>query len=84
MLVYSTCTITIAENEGIVSWALKKFPCLRLLSAYDKYQLYRLDNFPATTGYCIDGLPHDKAKYLLRFGPASETVGFFIALMTKT
>ena len=29
-LVYSTCTFLIEENEGLVSWALRKFPCLQL------------------------------------------------------
>ncbi|XP_067869544.1 tRNA (cytosine(72)-C(5))-methyltransferase NSUN6 isoform X2 [Heterodontus francisci] len=30
ILVYSTCTITLAENEEQVAWALNYFPCLRL------------------------------------------------------
>uniref|UniRef100_A0A8C2VAG1 NOP2/Sun RNA methyltransferase 6 n=2 Tax=Chinchilla lanigera TaxID=34839 RepID=A0A8C2VAG1_CHILA len=30
LLVYSTCTITLAENEEQVAWALGTFPCLRL------------------------------------------------------
>ncbi|XP_064224460.1 tRNA (cytosine(72)-C(5))-methyltransferase NSUN6 isoform X2 [Aotus nancymaae] len=30
VLVYSTCTITLAENEEQVAWALTKFPCLQL------------------------------------------------------
>ncbi|XP_012368131.1 putative methyltransferase NSUN6 isoform X1 [Octodon degus] len=30
MLVYSTCTITLAENEEQVAWALSTFPCLQL------------------------------------------------------
>lgn len=30
VLVYSTCTITLQENEEQVAWALKTFPCLRL------------------------------------------------------
>ncbi|KAM4828840.1 tRNA (cytosine(72)-C(5))-methyltransferase NSUN6 isoform 1-T2 [Thomomys bottae] len=30
VLVYSTCTITLAENEEQVSWALTTYPCLQL------------------------------------------------------
>ena len=30
VLVYSTCTITMEENEKQVEWALRKFPCLKL------------------------------------------------------
>ncbi|MBN3307355.1 NSUN6 methyltransferase, partial [Amia calva] len=30
VLVYSTCTVTLAENEEQVAWALKTFPCLTL------------------------------------------------------
>ncbi|XP_025871579.1 tRNA (cytosine(72)-C(5))-methyltransferase NSUN6 isoform X1 [Vulpes vulpes] len=30
VLVYSTCTITLAENEEQVAWALRTFPCLQL------------------------------------------------------
>lgn len=30
VLVYSTCTITLSENEEQVAWALKAFPCLQL------------------------------------------------------
>ncbi|XP_075408573.1 tRNA (cytosine(72)-C(5))-methyltransferase NSUN6 isoform X2 [Tenrec ecaudatus] len=30
VLVYSTCTITLAENEEQVAWALRSFPCLQL------------------------------------------------------
>lgn len=32
-LVYSTCTVTVEENEGMVQWALEKFPCLQLIPA---------------------------------------------------
>jgi methyltransferase NSUN6 len=31
VLVYSTCTITVEENESIVAWALSRYPCLRLV-----------------------------------------------------
>lgn len=27
---YSTCTITLSENEEQVAWALETFPCLQL------------------------------------------------------
>lgn len=30
VLVYSTCTVTLEENEEQVAWALKTFPCLTL------------------------------------------------------
>ncbi|XP_038188666.1 tRNA (cytosine(72)-C(5))-methyltransferase NSUN6 isoform X1 [Arvicola amphibius] len=30
VLVYSTCTVTLAENEEQVAWALRTFPCLQL------------------------------------------------------
>ncbi|XP_066088528.1 tRNA (cytosine(72)-C(5))-methyltransferase NSUN6 isoform X1 [Saccopteryx bilineata] len=30
VLVYSTCTVTLAENEEQVAWALTAFPCLQL------------------------------------------------------
>jgi len=33
VLVYSTCTYTLDENEGIVAWALEKFPQLKLVDA---------------------------------------------------
>ena len=29
-LVYSTCTVTLEENESVVAWALRTFPCLKL------------------------------------------------------
>lgn len=32
-LVYSTCTVTVEENEGMVSWVLDKYPCMELIPA---------------------------------------------------
>ena len=31
VLVYSTCTVTLAENEEQVAWALLTYPCLSLV-----------------------------------------------------
>jgi 16S rRNA C967 or C1407 C5-methylase (RsmB/RsmF family) len=33
VIVYSTCTFTLDENEGLVAWALEKFPQLELVAA---------------------------------------------------
>lgn len=78
-MVYSTCTITIAENEGIISWALKTYPYLKLKSI--KNQL-GIETFHSK-GYSIDGLTEEESEHLLRIGPEEDTVGFFIACFTK-
>ncbi|TGZ54253.1 putative methyltransferase NSUN6 isoform X1 [Temnothorax curvispinosus] len=79
ILVYSTCTVTIAENEGIIAWALKQFPKLKLESVKDQI---KTDKY-GTQGYIIDGLTNENAKKVCRFGPESDSVGFFIACLTK-
>jgi len=78
-LVYSTCTVTIAENEGIIAWALKQFPKLKLESVKDQI---KTDKY-GTQGYIIDGLTSENAKKVCRFGPESDSVGFFIACLKK-
>ncbi|KYQ50726.1 Putative methyltransferase NSUN6 [Trachymyrmex zeteki] len=78
-LVYSTCTITIAENEGIIAWALKQFPKLQLQSVKDQI---KTDKY-GTRGYIIDGLTNENATKVCRFGPESDSVGFFIARLNK-
>nr|XP_026499726.1 putative methyltransferase NSUN6 [Vanessa tameamea] len=85
-LIYSTCTVTVDENEGMVAWALEKFPCLKLI--------------PAEPLYGGPGLPNvglsDKERLMVqRFGPEDDelrpvediyknTIGFFIAAFVKT
>ncbi|XP_051155145.1 tRNA (cytosine(72)-C(5))-methyltransferase NSUN6 isoform X2 [Leptopilina boulardi] len=81
-LVYSTCTITLAENEEIVAWALKKFPILKLQSIKNKISQMNILNY-GTTGFNIDGLTIEESDSLLRFGPESDCIGFFIACFTK-
>lgn len=84
VLVYSTCTVTVAENEGIVAWALKNFPSLKLSSASDVLASMDLDEtHHGSRGYSIDGLDDSQSQHLLRFGPESDTVGFFIARFVK-
>lgn len=76
VLVYSTCTFTIEENEGLVVWALQRFPQLKLVEAVP---------IVGQPGVLIPGLGLDQAKLVQRFAqpkakePFSDTIGFFIA-----
>jgi 16S rRNA C967 or C1407 C5-methylase (RsmB/RsmF family) len=81
-LVYSTCTITIAENEGIVAWALKTFPDMVLQSVHERLVHLKMETF-ATVGYNIDGLNFNQSNKLCRFGCENDFIGFFIAAFTK-
>ncbi|XP_040208421.1 LOW QUALITY PROTEIN: tRNA (cytosine(72)-C(5))-methyltransferase NSUN6 [Rana temporaria] len=96
-LVYSTCTITLAENEEQVAWALKTFPGL---------QLEVQEPHIGGEGMPGAGLSSDRLKLLQRFDPSvteildvdanklksdedlvavanSDTIGFFIAKFLK-
>ncbi|XP_029955734.1 putative methyltransferase NSUN6 isoform X1 [Salarias fasciatus] len=88
VLVYSTCTITLAENEEQVAWALHTFPCLTL-----QPQEPRL----GAEGMLGAGLPPEQLRLLQRFSPElswgrtagkaeaadGDTIGFFIAKFLK-
>ncbi|XP_041623500.1 tRNA (cytosine(72)-C(5))-methyltransferase NSUN6 isoform X3 [Vulpes lagopus] len=61
VLVYSTCTITLAENEEQVAWALRTFPCL---------QLQPQDPQIGGEGMMGAGLSFEQLKQLQRFDPS--------------
>ncbi|NXX48059.1 NOP2 methyltransferase, partial [Tricholaema leucomelas] len=65
VLVYSTCTITLSENEEQVAWALKTFPCL---------QLQPQDPHIGGEGMRGAGLPPAQLKLLQRFDPSAATL----------
>ncbi|XP_015209817.1 tRNA (cytosine(72)-C(5))-methyltransferase NSUN6 isoform X1 [Lepisosteus oculatus] len=68
VLVYSTCTITLAENEEQVAWALHHFPFL---------SLQRQEPHVGGGGMLGAGLSHDHLKLLQRFNPVwATTEGF--------
>lgn len=79
-LVYSTCTITAAENEGQVKYALQNYPCLELA-----------EQMPNIGGPGLEGVGLTEAQCPLvqRFSPElggncnSDTIGFFIAKFFK-
>lgn len=79
---YSTCTITVGENEGIVSWALRNYPYLRLESVREKLSALGLAGI-GDSGRNVAGMNNEESKKLCRFGPESDTVGFFIASFVK-
>uniref|UniRef100_H9EW86 Putative methyltransferase NSUN6 n=1 Tax=Macaca mulatta TaxID=9544 RepID=H9EW86_MACMU len=62
VLVYSTCTITLAENEEQVAWALTKFPCL---------QLQPQEPHIGGEGMRGAGLSCEQLKQLQRFDPSA-------------
>lgn len=75
-LVYSTCTITLAENEGIVAWTLNKFKEMSLVDP--KIRL-------GSPGWIGTSLTDNQLKKVQRFGPNSEvdSVGFFFCVFKK-
>nr|XP_057915780.1 tRNA (cytosine(72)-C(5))-methyltransferase NSUN6 isoform X2 [Doryrhamphus excisus] len=92
VLVYSTCTVTLAENEEQVAWALRTFPCLKLQPQ---------EPHIGAEGMAGAGLAPEQLRLLQRFRPElswgqvdagaplpcranSDTIGFFIAKFQKT
>lgn len=62
VLVYSTCTITLAENEEQVAWALRTFPCLQLQPQEPQI---------GGEGMVGAGLSLEQLKQLQRFDPSA-------------
>ncbi|XP_061568945.1 tRNA (cytosine(72)-C(5))-methyltransferase NSUN6 isoform X2 [Cololabis saira] len=91
VLVYSTCTVTLAENEELVAWALGTFPCLTLQPQVPQV---------GAQGMLGAGLSPGQLRLLQRFSPElswdqtggtaplpcradTDTIGFFIAKFLK-
>ncbi|XP_054287619.1 tRNA (cytosine(72)-C(5))-methyltransferase NSUN6-like [Macrosteles quadrilineatus] len=79
-IVYSTCSITVEENEDVVSWALDRYPQLALVPALP---------LVGRPGSSKSSLTEMQRCQIQRFGPPIgstpqlDTIGFFIAKFTK-
>ncbi|CAH1790954.1 unnamed protein product [Owenia fusiformis] len=81
-LVYSTCTITLEENEGIVCWALDKYPCLSLEDQFPHIggsgrKGTNLNDTQLAKLQVFDMFSKDEGSY------DNDTIGFFIAKFKK-
>ena len=74
IMVYSTCTITIAENEELVRWALEKYK--------DILELCKVLPEIGSSGH--KSILGEDCEKVQRFGPDQDsTIGFFIAKFVK-
>ncbi|EPR60726.1 NOL1/NOP2/sun family protein [Toxoplasma gondii GT1] len=78
-LVYSTCSVSRAENEENVAWALRHLP-LMLEPAEPFVGTHTFEN--GDRGARL--FPPGEAEKLQRFCPSGNTIGFFIAKFLKT
>ena len=79
IIVYSTCTLTVEENEIVIDSILKKFPV-----EIEEIEYKKAEFDEGITSY--DGLPLDeRLKKAVRIYPfKANTEGFFIAKLRKT
>ncbi|KAF3102868.1 rRNA (cytosine-C5-)-methyltransferase nop2 [Orbilia oligospora] len=76
-IVYSTCSVTVEENEGVVEYALKKRPNVKLV---DTGLTFGVEGFVSFRGKTFN----DKMKMTRRYYPHKYNVdGFYVAKFRK-
>ena len=76
-IVYSTCSVTIEENEAVVQYALTRRPNVRIV---ETGLTFGVEGFKAFEGKKFDG----KMKFARRFYPHKYNVdGFFVCKLKK-
>ncbi len=85
-LLYSTCTLEPEENEGIVTYLLKKHSNAKL----EEIKIVKSDGFEKFRNYIQKGITHwsgndyhPDIEKSIRIIPSSEMMGFYIAKITK-
>lgn len=78
-IVYSTCSVTVEENEGVVQYALRTRPNIKLVDT--GLGSFGSEGFKSYIGKRFD----DKMSLTRRYFPHRENVdGFFVAKFKKT
>lgn len=81
VIVYSTCTTTVEENEAIIAWLLEKHPGLAIVEPFD---VPGAPLMPALT-HDAGGRPFPEAiAHARRVTPDETLDGFFIAQLRKS
>ncbi|KAF3918901.1 hypothetical protein ABW20_dc0104726 [Dactylellina cionopaga] len=76
-IVYSTCSVTVEENEGVVEYALRKRPNVKLV---ETGLTFGVEGFTSFRGKTF----HEKMKTTRRYYPHKYNVdGFFVAKFRK-
>lgn len=77
-VVYSTCSVTVEENEGVVQYALSRRPNVKIV---ETGLSFGVEGFKRFRGKTFD----DKMVWTRRFYPHKYNVdGFFVAKLKKT
>jgi 16S rRNA (cytosine1407-C5)-methyltransferase len=85
-LIYSTCTLEPDENEGVVTYLLKKYPNARMEDIEFVNSLEPLLRYKITAGITkwSGNIYHQEVAKSIRIIPSPEMMGFYIAKITKT
>lgn len=78
-LLYSTCTYSVEENEQVISWALKRFPEMKM----EKLEINYADKINGLTTWRGKKF-QDDIRETLRIIPNEHFEAFFIAKLVKS
>lgn len=79
ILVYSTCTYSVEENEQVINWALKKFPEMKM----EKLEINYANKINGLTTWRGKKF-QDDIRETLRIIPNEHFEAFFIAKLVKS